>query len=245
MAQASEQDDRRGAYRVQPESPDELDLALLGQRQRLVRAVIDDVAVGGARIRLDQALARELELAAGKQVTLDMNSQRYDYRGQMPARVVSTTAHAGEQVLHLAFQGNHAEFIMHGNDVFALFNRRTRERGTPAADSFEFDARVSPNTSGDQALRSYVVGVRNLSNVGVSLLVPAATHTYLCDQRELTMTLRLPGKDDVCRIACNVRHHYADGDNYIYGCEYDWSATTDPLAVVEDLVAFMLDDDAS
>ena len=48
---------------------------------------------------------------------------------------------------------------------------------------------------------------------------------------------RLLGKGGISTIACNIRHRSEIEYGFIYGYEYDWSATTDPLAVVKDLVS--------
>lgn len=239
MSNGLASDNRRGAYRVQPESADELDLAILAQRHHLVRSEVTDVAVGGAQIRLDKASAPPL--VSGERVTVAMTSARYNYTSEMPARIVWTSEDAAEQTVHLSFEGHHVQLKERGEDVFSIFNRRTMYRGvTPPATS-DFHAMVSPNTVGDSALRSHAVAIRNISNVGVSLIISAATHRALHDQEDISLSLQLPDKTAASRIACHVRHRSPDGDSFIYGCEYDWSATTDPLAVVEDLVEYMLE----
>ncbi len=53
--------------------------------------------------------------------------------------------------------------------------------------------------------------------------------------------MRLPGREGVRRIACQVRHRLGEEPDFIYGCEYDWNATIDPMAVAEELLEFMLE----
>ena len=233
-------DDRRGAYRVKPDSPDELDLAILASRHRLVRGEVTDVAIGGARVRvLDET--RAPPLVRGERVTVAMSSARYKFSGNLPARIVSTSEHASEQVVHLSFDGDHGELKERGDEVFRLFNRRKMLRGVSPPATTDFHAMVSPNAGGNMAFRGYTVVIRNISNVGVSFIVSAAANQMLHDQEDVSLSLQLPDKASASRIACHVRHRAPHGESFIYGCEYDWSATTDPLAVVEDLVEYMLE----
>lgn len=232
---------RRAAYRVAPDAADTLDVAIVGQRRQLVRAVVEDVAFGGARVRLDREQAGETALVAGSQVTLTLRSQRYQYKNHMLARVVALAETDSDQTVRLAFEGAHADMPMHSNHHFALFNRRTLQRGVMPAAGVNLDAEVTPSEVSERSLRVYPVGVRNISNVGISLKLTAAVNQALSQHDELSLTLRLPGLPGVRRIACHVRHRLHDGTDFVYGCEYDWDATIDPLAVAEELVEFMLE----
>ena len=241
MEKLSTPNNRRAAHRVAPDSPDELDLAILSQRQQLVRAVIEDVAFGGARIRLDRALAEEARLSAGEQVTLALRSLRYDYKNHMLARVVGVSDGASAQTVHLVFEGAHADTPMHKNDHYTLFNRRALQRSVVPASGLGLEAEVMPSEVTARNVRSYAVGVRNISNVGISVRISASIHQALSTHDELSLTLRLPGRPDVRRIACHVRHRMIDDSDFIYGCEYDWNETIEPLAVAEELLDFMLE----
>lgn len=243
MAYASvlNQSNRRAAYRVTPDAPDSLHLAIVSRRRQLVMAVVEDVAFGGARVRLAAGQAGETALAAGAQVALALSSPRYEYKNHMLARVVSIRDTDSAQTVHLAFEGAHADMPMHSNQHFALFNRRTLQRGVVPAAGVNLEAEVTPSEVSDRSLRIYPVGVRNLSNVGISLRVNAGANQTLSQHDELSLTLRLPGRDGVRRIACQVRHRYSEAQDFIYGCEYDWNATIDPLAVAEELLEFMLE----
>lgn len=240
-ASALNQSNRRSAYRVTPDIDGDLNLAIVSQRRQLVMAVIDDVAFGGARVRLARSQASETALSTGAQVTLALSAPRYQYRNHMLARVVSMRDSGDAQTIHLAFEGAHADMPMHSNQHFSLFNRRSLQRGVVPPAGVNLDAEVTPSEVSDRSLRVYPVGVRNLSNVGISLKVNAGANQTLCQHDELSLTLRLPGREGVRRIACHVRHRYSDAQDFIYGCEYDWNATIDPLAVAEELLEFMLE----
>ena len=240
MQKLPDSSNRRAAYRVTPDSPDELDLTILSQRQQLVRAVIDDVAVGGARVRLDRALAAEARFKPGEQVTLALCSRRYDYENNMLARVVGVSDDERAQTVHLVFEGQHVETTLQHNEHYALFNRRALQRGVVPANGIGLEAEVMPSEVTERNVRSYAVGVRNISNVGVSLRVGASAHQTLSAYDELSLALRLPGRS-VRRIACHVRHRVSENNEFIYGCEYDWSETMDPLTAAEDLLDFVLE----
>ena len=170
-ASAATPSNRRTAYRVAPDTEEALDLAILSQRQQLVRAVVEDVAFGGARVRLDRDQATATALAAGEQITLALRSLRYRYKNHMPARVVSVVESDHAQTLHLAFEGAHADMPTHSNEHFTLFNRRALQRGVMPTAGINLEAEVTTSEVTERSLRVYPVGVRNISNVGISLKV--------------------------------------------------------------------------
>lgn len=230
---------RRSAYRVAPSSVDLLDVSILSARQQLVRARVENVAFGGARVRLDRGQAVATGLSGGEQVTLALRSAHYQYKNHMVARVVSVTERDDAQTVHLAFEGAHADMPTHSNQHFSLFNRRSLRRGVLATTGSELEAEVTASAAHDRSLRVYSVSVRNISNLGISLRVNAGTHHALRAHHELSLTLRLPARQLVRRIACHVRHRLNEDRDFIYGCEYDWHATIEPLAVAEELLEFM------
>mgnify|MGYP000847549641 CR=1 FL=1 len=232
---------RRAAYRVAADAENPLDLAILDQHRQLLMTVVEDVAFGGVRVRLARPEAGVSGLATGAQLALTLNSSRYQYKNHMLARVVFITDTESAQTVHLAFEGAHADMPMHSNQHFALFNRRTLQRGVVPANGLNLEAEVTPAEVSDRSLRVYPVAVRNLSNVGISLKVSAGANQSLSQHDELSLSLRLPGRNGVRRIACHVRHRYSEGQEYVYGCEYDWNATLEPLAVAEELLEFMLE----
>jgi len=111
---------------------------------------------------------------------------------------------------------------------------------TPVAGR-DLEASVSPNASGTAALLALQVAIHNISNVGVSLRVSTNDHATLEAFDDLLLSLKLPGKQQPSIVFCRVRYRARVTDGVLYVCEYDWSATMDPLAVVEDLVGYMLD----
>ena len=239
MAEISVLDERRGAYRVQPTTADELDLVLLAKRQRLVRAVIDDVAFGGARIRIDKAAAADL--CPGERINVAIACSRLDYECEVPARVVALSTGEREATVRLAFERGPVDLGELGGAVYSLFNRRTTVRGPLLPGSPDLHAQVSSNEINNRHLRTYTVDVRNISNVGVTIRVNARVNEALHAVNEIMLSLQLPDRPERSRVACHVRRRYVDGANFIYGCEYDWSATNDALCVIEDLVDYVLE----
>lgn len=102
-------------------------------------------------------------------------------------------------------------------------------------------ASVSPQ-SGPGSMTEHAVRVRNLSSDGISLNLDSEVAQALADVDELMVTLGAPDGDRSYTIACMIRSRTALDDVVVYSCEYDWSATMDPLGVVEDLLEYMLDD---
>lgn len=105
----------------------------------------------------------------------------------------------------------------------------------------DLEASVSPNAHGEAALLALPVVIHDISNVGVSLQVGPNDHAKLEAFDDLLLSLKLPGQQQPSTVFCRVRYRAVVSDGALYVCEYDWSATVDPLAVVEDLVGYMLD----
>lgn len=107
--------------------------------------------------------------------------------------------------------------------------------------SQQLPATVSPNLGGKDGLREFPVTVRQLNNASISLSVSQDVDTELQAQQELMLNLTLPGRNQRYAIACIVRNRSEIDGSFIYGCEYDWSSTMDPLGVVEDLLEYTLE----
>ncbi|MEQ8663703.1 MAG: hypothetical protein RLW62_23035 [Gammaproteobacteria bacterium] len=102
-------------------------------------------------------------------------------------------------------------------------------------------ASVSPNVSGPAALLAVEATVRKLSNTGLSLSLLREDAEQLGGADELRVELSLPGRPGTHAVACLVRHRAEYEGAVLLSCEYDWSATMDPLAVVEDLLEYVLE----
>lgn len=122
-----------------------------------------------------------------------------------------------------------------------IHRHHSSHAGMPPIAGRDLEASVSPNASGAAASLALPIVVHSISNVGVSLRMGAHDHAVLEAFDELLLSLKLPGKQQPSVVSCHVRHRALDADGALYVCEYDWSATMDPLGVVEDVVGYMLE----
>ena len=238
MSSVLTQDGRRTAYRVQPADVDELDLAMLAQRQSLVHGEVTDVSNGGACVRFDKKTSPTLNV--GDTVVLSVVSQRRSYAGEMPARIISSTEDSDAQIVHLSFDEQHEKVTGKSKDYYELFNRRAHYRGIEQPEAVDLNATIAPDDTDDPSPEAYPVTIRNISNTNVSFDVDEPAHDVLQHYRALTLALEFPKEEQASTIACRVRHRTPIAGSYIYGCEYDWSATSDSLAVVENIVNYIL-----
>ncbi len=238
MSSVMTQDDRRTAYRVQPADVDELDLAMLAQRQRLVHGEVTDVSNGGACVRFDKGAPPNLSV--GDMVVLSVVSQRRSYAGEMPARIVSATDDPDGQVVHLSFDEQCEKITGKSKDYFELFNRRAQYRGIEHNDAVDLNATIAPDSTDDPAPAAFPVSIRKISNSNVAFDVDEPAHDVLRHHRALILALQFPKEEQASTITCRVRHRTPIAGSYIYGCKYDWSATSDSLAVVENIVNYVL-----
>lgn len=58
---------------------------------------------------------------------------------------------------------------------------------------------------------------------------------------DLIIRLNLPNHPGLQMVACQVRHRTSSGELFFYGCEFDWAATANSLAIIEDMVAYILE----
>ncbi|MGE0862189.1 MAG: PilZ domain-containing protein [Gammaproteobacteria bacterium] len=213
------------------ERPDEDELEQLARRQRIVRGVVHESALTSAGTRLDGTSG-----VAPSRVTHPPSVHQHDThapRVMAPARMPTTTP-AGRQ----------ERVSMYDQDLQSLADTRNLQRGVVPTPGIDLQAQVAPNVVTDGSLRAYAVGVRKISNAGIILKVPAAVHSALAPHDELWLTLKLPSRPQPVRIATHVRHRLSDGTDYVYGCEFDWSGTFDPLGIAEDLLDFVLESGA-
>ena len=239
MSSVITQDDRRSAYRVQPADVDELDLAMLAQRQRLVHGEVTDVRNGGACVRFDRDTSPNF--ASGDPVTLSLNSQRHNYTGEVQARIVSATDESSKRIVHLSFEEQHENITGKSREYFELFNRRAAYRSIKPADSVQFNAAVAPDINDGASVEVYPVSIRNISNTSIAFDVNETIHKVLQHHAALRLSLEFPKEEQASTIACRVRHRTAITGAFIYGCEYDWSATANSLAVVENIVTYIME----
>ena len=127
------------------------------------------------------------------------------------------------------------------DELFGLFNRRAMPRGVAGTVNENFRATISLTNGGDDQLENQVVSILNISNTGISFTVDQDTDNILKAHSDIRLVLERLEDGSVNKVACIVRHHSKSGDAFIYGCEYDWSATVDPLAVVENFVTYLLE----
>ena len=239
MTESVVADERRSAYRVQPASPDELNLSVLGKNRRRIRGEVANVAVGGARIRFQGDDAPSL--ATGDHIVLAFASAQHEFGGNVLAKVISTSEDSAEKIVQLAFDEQHEPLNLGRDELFGLFNRRAMPRGVAGTVNENFRATISLTNGGDDQLENQVVSILNISNTGISFTVDQDTDNILKAHSDIRLVLERLEDGSVNKVACIVRHHSKSGDAFIYGCEYDWSATVDPLAVVEDFVTYLLE----
>ncbi len=229
---------RRTAYRVRPDSPHELDLAVLERRYRVVRGRIDDVASGGVRAAFGKDA---LEPASpGERLLLALASERFNFDRKVWARLVSTHDEADERWLCFAFEEDDAGAVMpSGTPNFELFNRRARYRRSWHPDEPAVSARLYPRTQGDAALTGQPGVINDISAHGVCVVLDAVADAALAAHDELLLEFTLPGSDGSHRLPCLRRRREREQDLCYYGCEFDWSGSVTSLELAEQLVAYV------
>jgi hypothetical protein len=230
---------RRTAYRVRPDSIDELDLALLEKRYKVVRGKVSDIAIGGAQVEFQNVSTEPLE--AGDRVQLAVASERYDFDGKIWARIISINGDPTDQVIRFSFEDENEELSPESEEFFALFNRRAIYRRVEREPDTALNAGVSPKVHGDESLRTYPISIRNISGIGVSFEVDREADQKLQSCTDVILSLNLPNHPGMQMISCHVHHRTASSEAILYGCEFDWSGTANSLVLIEDLVAYMLE----
>lgn len=102
-------------------------------------------------------------------------------------------------------------------------------------------AYASSNTGGAASLQDYAVEIIKLTNAGINLRLSNSVHGSLGATDELMLSITLPANNRTYQVACIVHSRNPYEGAMLYSCEYDWSATMDPLGVIEDFHEYALD----
>ena len=238
MNQHALQQNRRSAYRVTPTSDEDLSLTVLGKRQRLPRARITDVAIGGARVMVEKEDVADIDFS--RRLDLNVISKKHAFEQEISAEVVYAKAEDSGLSLQLRFDQHLEGLDDHDEEVCELFNRRSFQRSARLQTNIDFKATLEAATAARPMGSEWFVKVYDISNVGVSLLVDESTHKSLIDVKEANLSLTLPEQSDRLSVACLIRHREKVEGGYRYGCEYDWDRTNDPLSTVEEIADYVM-----
>lgn len=209
---------RRRAYRVRPESLEELDLAVLERRYKVVRGEVADVTSGGARVSFERSAAPAI--ADEESVLLAIASDRYDVDATLRAVLVDVVDDGHRRAYRFAFDAD-APLGDQGAALFSLFNRRAAWR-RPATAEPALSARARPLAGGPAT--SVPITVTDLSAVGLGFRVPGDAPSWLLEAAAFTLELALPGGPSE-HLACRVRRREAHTGRL--ACEFDWQSTPD------------------
>lgn len=230
---------RRSAYRVRPDSVHELDLALLEKRYKVIRGKVADIAIGGVQVQFEKG--RIPPLAKGERIMLALASDVYDFDGTMWASIVSTSEQGTDQVVRFSFDTDNAPLNPGDQTFFQLFNRRAKYRRIEQNTESYLTVEVVPRLASAGAAPGFPAAIRDISNNGVCFSVSPEVDAELQHSPELALRLQLPQQPMPRSIACSTRRRAADGDLICYGCEFDWTATPDSPAAVDDLIAYVVE----
>lgn len=230
-------ENRRSAYRVQPESVYELDLAILEKRYRVVRGKVADVAIGGAQAQFD---IDALEIPGeGERIMLALASERYNFDRTLWARVVASDNAEMARTLSFAFEDDNEPLAPGSEQFFALFNRRASCRHGVTPDDTGLTAIIAPRAAGASVTDGFAATLDDISAAGFSILVPSRADQALADHDELILSLTLPGHAAPRAIPCRVRHRSCQGEVSRYGCAFEWSTDAGSEAYAEMLAGYV------
>ena len=222
---------RRGAYRVRPDSQDELEMAVLENRYKVVRGYVGDVSYGGVQVLFKPG--QEPALEQGEAVVLAVSSERYDFDTQLHAKLVAEHDESQGRLYRFAFDNAADELAAERTEIYDLFNRRATYR--PSAGLAGTPAFVSAEQIEADENKPVRVTVRDISAGGVSFSVEVGDTAWLAACEHLRLDITLPGQTHEERLDCRInRRPTNDG---IVRCEFDWELTED----AKDCAARLLD----
>ncbi len=213
---------RRSAYRVQPSSVYELDLAILEKRYRVVRVTVADVAIGGAQVQFACDMLNAP--LAGERVLLALASESYNFDCTVWARVVASEIAASEHVVSFSFEGDSASLAPGNANFYTLFNRRARYRHLAAAGDPTITASVALTGLDSSLSGSVTVRLDDLSSAGCCVRFVPPIVQSLRKRDQLRLLLTLPGVSGALPVTCRVCHRDEQPAAVRYGCEFEWSA---------------------
>lgn len=223
---------RRRAYRVRPDSLEELDLAVLERRFKVVRGEVADVASGGVQVSFDAAEAPAID--AGGEVLLAVASERYDVDATLNAVLVDSREVGGRRACRFAFDADEP-LADCDTALFALFNRRAAWR-CPAADAGEVGVRALP--AGGAEGEPHALELTDVSALGLCCRVHGPVPEWLraADTLEIEVVFPEGGAE---RLPCHVVRRATDATTL--ACAFDWNAVPDAAARATRVVGRVLE----
>lgn len=220
---------RRRAYRVRPESLDELELALLEKRYRLVSGAVGDVAYGGVSVRFDPE--RSPAVTPGDAALLAVVSDTHDFDATLHATVVAVLADTEGCMVRFEFEREADELPSEKREIFCLFNRRASWRRAVSAGG---RASIRPAAApGDDS----AVQLRDLSAAGLGFEFDPERVPWLDVGERLNVALRVPGTADDASLSCRVVRRSPEPATA--GCEILWDETPAAARASAALAAFV------
>lgn len=227
----SMQNNRR-QYRAKPGPDLQVDVAVIGDRNRMHAASIVDVSGGG--IRLDLHKRMDPLPALGSVLHVMLSASELPEPIDAPAAVVQVDDLDGHQQLGLRFLDWLGLAAAIPARLAPLFNLRSDPR-------LDLDpaTQVEVTVRGLDVMFELQGSLRNVSRGGLSFSAPPVAECALCRTDLCAVEFRLPGSTRMLSLAGRIRHRALLGEAVHYGICFDPQYTqhfTDQQRFLEDYV---------
>ena len=239
MVSVAAHNDRRGAYRVQPDKDASVAMAISTPGGDIWADEIVDLSLEGAHTRFP--VGPTPVLAPGARVEVLVNSPQFRDGMTLQARVVACTLKNGGRDYRFRFEQPES-LERHGSEeLFALFNRRGAWRGVEPSEEDPLFASIylAPDRLDDD--EAHVVRVQNISTQGMCIIADPDLDDTLQLIESVRVDMELPGVESSLDLIARVRYRCKRGGVVLYGLYFDPVRSENRLDQAEDIFEYMLD----
>lgn len=219
----------RKSYRVPLGDEHSLDVVVKTASGETFSGELLDITAEGAGTRFKRDVGPTL--AVGEPTTLTFTSARLRNPIKVVAKVRSRTELGAFRSYRYGFEFEEWQELQRrlSGEIHRLFNQRSVYRvETDPAEPVDAQICVAPESFPELPQQFQANGrVKNISPVGIAILVDHEVETKLAAIDQVITTFQLPGSEQALEIVSWIRNRQLQGDRVCYGLEFDKDRSKD------------------
>ncbi len=211
----SQEQNRRRAYRYQPEPVMEPIFSILHGDQRCKAERVIDINARGARVAVNEQ--DKINLAADARLRASIMAPGLDGCVDIEARVVFNAINSGQQLLALAFDMVPDVADRIDPAFFRVFNRRGDMR---SSDESSISAVLVTDDEAEEPEHGLMLNVVNHSDRGIGFMVDEHADIHVRGRKALRLTIASKSTGGPHQLTAHVQHRATRAGAVYYGCSF-------------------------
>ena len=205
-----EDDDRRGAYRVNPDTYHEPALVIAGGGREAVPERVADINLRGTKLVF--AAGEAPQAPPGREVLVRVNASELDGEVEITARTVFSANRGAHTVMGFLFVTLPEALSRADGSFFTTFNRRGNRR-----EAGELSGTVAINPEGGDA-DALIVRIDNFSGTGIGFFVDEQSARVLETLDVLKLVVQFNESGEQRELAAEIVHRAESERGIYFGC---------------------------